>query len=82
MTQNDLKAALESVYRGETDPFLAAISPPFGVNVFVIRGVVGDAPLPTIFRSVLPFVGADIVKLALLVWFPILILWLPSTMVG
>ena len=57
------------------------ITPPFGLNVFVLKSVAGtDVPLGTIFRGVMPFVGADLVKLALLVLFPVLALWLPSTM--
>jgi|SaaInlV_100m_DNA_5_1039725.scaffolds.fasta_scaffold02087_7 tripartite ATP-independent transporter DctM subunit len=57
------------------------ITPPFGINVFVLKNIAGgDVPLPTIFRGVLPFVLADLIKLALLVLFPILVLWLPSTM--
>lgn len=58
------------------------ITPPFGINVFVLKGVAGDVPMPTIFKGVLPFVGTDIVKLILLVFFPALILWLPSTMIN
>lgn len=58
------------------------ITPPFGVNVFVLKGIAGDVPMPTIFKGVLPFVAADIVKLILLVFFPALILWLPSQMIN
>ena len=57
------------------------ITPPFGINVFVLKSVAPEVPLLTIFRGVLPFVAADIVKLVLLVMFPALILWLPSTMI-
>lgn len=57
------------------------ITPPFGINIFVLKNIAGgDVPLPTIFRGVLPFVVADLLKLALLVLFPMLVLWLPSTM--
>ncbi len=57
------------------------ITPPFGINVFVLKAVAGaDLPLATVFRGVMPFVGADLVKLALLVLLPALVLWLPSTM--
>jgi tripartite ATP-independent transporter DctM subunit len=55
------------------------ISPPFGLNLFVIRSVVHDISLGTIFRGVMPFVAADVVKLALIIAFPALALWLPST---
>ena len=58
------------------------ITPPFGINVFVLKGVAPDVPLSTVFRGVLPFVAADIVRLAILVAFPALVLWLPSTMVN
>lgn len=57
------------------------ITPPFGINVFVLKNIAGgDVPLPTVFKGVLPFVLADLFKLALLVLFPVLVLWLPSTM--
>lgn len=57
------------------------ITPPFGINVFILKGIQGgDVPMWTVFRGVLPFVAADVVKLAILVIFPILSLWLPSTM--
>ena len=58
------------------------ITPPFGINCFVLKSVSGDVPLSTIFRGVLPFVAADFIKLALIVVFPWIIMWLPSTMFG
>ncbi len=60
---------------------MGLISPPVGVNVFVVRGVAEDVPLGTIFRGILPFWLAMIVCLALLVAFPELALWLPQTMI-
>jgi tripartite ATP-independent transporter DctM subunit len=56
------------------------ITPPFGLNVFVLKSMVPDVPLGTIFRGVVPFVAADLLKLILLVLFPAIVLWLPSTM--
>ncbi len=56
------------------------ITPPFGLNVFVLKSMVPDVPLGTIFRGVMPFVAADLLKLVLLVLFPAIVLWLPSTM--
>ncbi len=57
------------------------ISPPFGIHVFVLKGIAGaDVPLGTIFRGVLPFVIADLIKLVLVVAFPAIALWLPMTM--
>jgi tripartite ATP-independent transporter DctM subunit len=57
------------------------IHPPFGLNAFIIKGVAGDdVTIGTIFRGIVPFLAADFVKLALLVLFPIITLWLPATM--
>jgi tripartite ATP-independent transporter DctM subunit len=57
------------------------ITPPFGLHLFVLKGIGGtDVPLATVYRGVLPFVAADLLKLALLILFPALALWLPSTM--
>ena len=55
------------------------ITPPFGINMFVLRSVAPDVPLTTVYQGVIPFVAADIVKLAFIVLFPVLSLWLPST---
>lgn len=59
---------------------LGLITPPIGMNVFVINAVIRDAKLTTIFRGVMPFVAADIVRLIVLVALPALTLWLPRTM--
>lgn len=56
------------------------ITPPFGINLFVIRSVQPDVPLMTVFRGAVPFVLSDFLRLALLVLFPALVLWLPMTM--
>jgi TRAP-type C4-dicarboxylate transport system permease large subunit len=53
------------------------ITPPIGINVFVLYGVARTIPLPQIFRGVLPFVAADIIRLTLLTLIPALTLWLP-----
>lgn len=58
------------------------ITPPFGINVFVLKGIAEGVALRTVFLGVLPFVAANIVKLILLVLIPGLVIWLPSTMVG
>src|SRR5262247_2874234 len=59
---------------------LGLIHPPVGMNVFVIKSVVHDVSFSTIFRGVLPFIATDIVRLVILIAFPILALWLPSKM--
>jgi len=55
------------------------ISPPIGMNVFVLHGVT-RVPLGVIYRGTLPFVFSDFVRIALLIIFPSLALWLPSIM--
>jgi TRAP-type C4-dicarboxylate transport system permease large subunit len=49
---------------------ISLITPPVGMNVFVLRSVIADVPLATIFRGVLPFWLADLVRLALLIGLP------------
>jgi len=56
------------------------ITPPVGVNVFVIAGIAKDAPLQTIFRGVLPFVLAMLFCIIILILFPQISLILPSLM--
>ena len=56
---------------------ISLITPPIGLNVFVLKSVVKDVPTATIFRGVTPFWGADIVRLALLIFVPGLILFIP-----
>lgn len=57
---------------------LGLIHPPVGMNVFVIKSVVRDVSFSTIFRGVAPFIVTDLIRLAILVAFPILALWLPG----
>jgi tripartite ATP-independent transporter DctM subunit len=59
---------------------LGLIHPPVGMNIFVIKSVVEDVKISTIFYGVLPFIVTDILRLVLLIAFPILALWLPSHM--
>ncbi|MFN3145201.1 MAG: TRAP transporter large permease [Paracoccaceae bacterium] len=59
---------------------ISLITPPVGLNVFVLKGVVGDVSTGTIFRGVTPFWMVDIIRLALLVLFPALVLFLPNSM--
>jgi tripartite ATP-independent transporter DctM subunit len=59
---------------------LGLITPPIGMNVFVIKGIARDVPLETIFRGVMPFVAAQVLLIAILILFPQIALWLPSTM--
>ena len=59
---------------------MGLISPPVGVNVFVVRGIAPDVPMNTIFRGIWPFWFAMGLCLAILVTFPQLALFLPNTM--
>lgn len=62
---------------------IGMITPPLGMNVFVMRSVVGDRlPLSTIFRGVTPFLVADLIRVILLTSFPIITMWLPSVLSG
>jgi C4-dicarboxylate transporter DctM subunit len=57
------------------------ITPPFGLNVFIMKSIGGaNLRLTTVFKGVMPFVAADLIKLVLLVLFPAIAIWLPKTM--
>jgi len=58
---------------------LALITPPVGMNLFAIKAV-ARAPMSEIIMGVLPFVGLLVLGLALVLLFPSIALWLPSTM--
>ena len=58
---------------------IGMITPPIGLNVFVMHGIRRDIPLNVIFRGIAPFFFADLVRLTLIILFPIIALWLPST---
>jgi len=59
---------------------LGLIHPPVGMNIFVIKSVVEDVKISTIFYGVIPFIVTDLIRLVILIAFPILALWLPSHM--
>jgi TRAP-type C4-dicarboxylate transport system permease large subunit len=59
---------------------MSTLTPPFGIHVFVLKALVRDVPMAIIFKGGFSFIAADVVKLALLVLFPAITLWLPSTM--
>ena len=59
---------------------LGLISPPVGMNIFVIKSVLEDIKISTIFFGVIPFILTDLIRLVILVMFPILATWLPSHM--
>jgi len=58
---------------------IGMITPPIGMNVFVMKSLVRDeVSITTIFRGVMPFLAADMVRLILLITIPALTLWLPG----
>jgi TRAP-type C4-dicarboxylate transport system permease large subunit len=59
---------------------IGLISPPVGMNLFVLNTLLPEVPTRTIFRGVMPFVAIDCVRLAILVALPIISTFLPSLM--
>ncbi|MDF0595747.1 TRAP transporter large permease [Psychromarinibacter halotolerans] len=57
---------------------LGLITPPVGMNVFVISALAKDTPMTETFKGVLPFFGAELVRVAILFAFPAVTLWLPQ----
>ena len=61
---------------------LCLITPPIGLNCFVVAGVAQDSKLPIsvqdVFRGATPFFGADVATVAVLIAFPGIVLWLPG----
>ena len=60
---------------------MAGITPPVGMNVFVVAGMVREVPMYTIFRGIIPFFFALIVCIALLTALPQIALFLPHSMI-
>lgn len=61
---------------------IGMITPPVGINVFVIKSIAPDVPMTTIFQGVLPFWLAMLVALLLLIAFPQIALFIPNSMFG
>lgn len=59
---------------------IGMICPPIGLNVFVVHNMVRAIPMKTIYAGIMPFLYADLVRLAVLVLFPGLVMWLPGTL--
>ena len=57
---------------------MGIITPPVGINVYVIKGIAKDVPLETIFKGIWPFLLAIIVSCMILMLFPELVLFLPD----
>ena len=61
---------------------LGLITPPVGMNVFVIHAMADDIPMSETFKGVMPFFGAELFRVMLLVTFPGIVLWLPRLLSG
>lgn len=59
---------------------ISLITPPIGLNVFIMKSMLPDVALGTIFKGIAPFFVADIFRLAIVVFFPPVALWLPTLM--
>lgn len=59
---------------------IGMITPPVGINVFVLKSLRPEIPLSTIYKGVLPFLIANIVALFLVLFFPEIALWLPNAL--
>ncbi|MCF6320604.1 MAG: TRAP transporter large permease [Rhizobiaceae bacterium] len=61
---------------------IGLISPPVGLNLYVINSIAPDIPLKTILRGSMPFVGCMVLAIILLSLFPGIATWLPETIMG
>jgi len=61
---------------------LGLITPPVGMNVFVISSLAKDTPMIETFKGVAPFFGAELVRVGILLAFPAITLWLPHVLGG
>jgi len=57
---------------------IGLITPPIGMNLFVVKGVAPRISIVEMSRGILPFIGADVVRLAFIVFVPGLVLWMPG----
>lgn len=58
---------------------LSLITPPVGLNLFVIKSVVDDLPMGALYRGILPFVLADLVRILIIIAFPAIVMFLPMS---
>ena len=59
---------------------ISLITPPIGLNIFVVKAMIPDLKVSSIVRGVMPFVAADLVRLALLILVPSIVLLIPASM--
>lgn len=61
---------------------VSLMTPPLGLNVYVINGILPDVPIGKIFKGCIPFLIMDAVTLSILFFFPEISTWLPNNMLG
>lgn len=57
---------------------MGMVTPPFGLNLFVLKAMAQDIPVGEIYKGVMPFVASDIIRTMLIVFMPWTVLWLPG----
>ena len=80
MSENDLKIWFGILALIVVE--LGLITPPVGLNVFVIHSLAKDVPMIQTFIGVLPFFFAELIRVGILIAFPALSLWLPKLLAG
>lgn len=61
---------------------IALISPPFGLSLFIVKGIIKDLTINEVIRAILPFFVVDLIVLTIYIAFPQIALFLPQTMLG
>jgi len=61
---------------------IGMIFPPVGLNVYIMNGLAKDVPMAETYKGVIPFLTTDFIRLALLIFFPSLTLWLVHLLTG
>jgi tripartite ATP-independent transporter DctM subunit len=61
---------------------LGLITPPVGLNVFIISSLAKDTPMSTVFRGVMPFLGSEVIRVGLIIFIPALTLTIPRLIGG
>ena len=61
---------------------LGLITPPVGLNVFIINALAGDVKMADTFKGVMPFFGVELIRIALILVFPAVALFVPRLLSG
>ncbi len=61
---------------------IGLVTPPVGLNLYIVKGIAPDVPLSEVLRGVLPFVIIEVIVIVAVSAFPHLALWLPNRMIG